>query len=77
MTATAPPAPVARTGTAPPWSRALRRTAGICLILAGLLNGLPQFLLTLLTGDMSFDEQIAWSAGEPAAAPAGADRRCC
>lgn len=47
---------------APPFSRALRRTAGLCLVAAALLNGLPQFLTTLLAGDRGFDEQIAWGA---------------
>jgi hypothetical protein len=50
---------------APPFSRALRIAAGICLIAAGLLNGLPQALLTALTGDLSFGAQIAWSADHP------------
>ena len=63
MTTTAPPA--VRQLAAPPWSRGLRRTAGVCLVLAGLLNGLPQFLLPLLSGDLSFGEQIAWSAEHP------------
>jgi hypothetical protein len=65
MTTTAPP--VVRPLGAPPWSRALRLTAGVCLVLAGLLNGLPQFLMTLLTGDLSFGDQIAWSAAHPGA----------
>jgi hypothetical protein len=48
--------------TAPPFSRALRIAAGICLIAAGLLNGLPQFLVGFVTqGQASFSDQIAWS----------------
>jgi hypothetical protein len=53
------PAPV---GTAPPFSRALRIAAGICLIAAALLNGVPQFLVGFVTRDLeSFSDQIAWS----------------
>jgi hypothetical protein len=63
MTTTSPA--VVRSLAAPPWSRALRLTAGSCLILAGLLNGLPQFLLPLMTGDLSFGDQIAWAAAHP------------
>jgi hypothetical protein len=51
--------------TAPPWSRALRIAAGVCLIAAGLLNGLPQALTTVVAGELSFGEQIAWSADHP------------
>ena len=47
----------------PPFSRPLRITAGLCLVAAGLLNGLPQAVVGLLTGaDLSFGEQIAWGA---------------
>jgi hypothetical protein len=53
------PSPVA---TAPPFSRALRIAAGLCLVTAGLLNGLPQFLVEFVTqGQESFSDQIAWS----------------
>jgi hypothetical protein len=46
---------------APPFSRALRIAAGLCLIAAGLLNGLPQFVVEFFTGDQeSFSDQIAW-----------------
>lgn len=47
---------------APPFSRALRIVAGLALIAAALLNGLPQAVLAVLTGDLSFGEQIAWGA---------------
>lgn len=53
------------TDAAPPFSRALRIVAGLCLVAAGLLNGLPQFLVTLVSGDLSFSEQIAWAAEHP------------
>ena len=53
------------TAAAPPFSRALRIVAGVALIAAGLLNGLPQFLVTLVSGDLSFSEQIAWGAEHP------------
>ena len=53
------PTPVA---TVPPLSRALRIAAGLCLIAAGLLNGLPQFLVEFVSQDQkSFSDQIAWS----------------
>ncbi|WP_324277142.1 hypothetical protein [Blastococcus brunescens] len=56
-----------RTATAPPFSRALRIAAGVSLILAGMLNGLSQFAGELLTGDLSFSQQIAWGADHPVA----------
>ena len=62
-TAVRPPAPIE--AGAPPFSRALRRVAGVSLALAGLLNGLPQFVTPLLTGDLSFGEQIAWGVEHP------------
>jgi len=49
----------------PPFSRALRRTAGVSLVAAALLNGLSQFLTHLTTGDLDFGEQIAWGAEHP------------
>jgi hypothetical protein len=52
---------------APPFSRALRIAAGVALIAAGLLNGLPQAVVAAMAGDRSFDEQIAWGAGHPLA----------
>ena len=35
---------------APPFSRVLRIATGACLVLAGLLNGLPQAVVGLLAG---------------------------
>jgi hypothetical protein len=46
----------------PPFSRALRIVAGLALVAAGLLNGLPQAVIAAVTGDLGFDEQIAWGA---------------
>lgn len=54
------PAPVT---VPPPFSRALRVAAGLCLMAAGLLNGVPQAIGHVLTGGLSFSEQIAWGAG--------------
>jgi hypothetical protein len=48
--------------TPPPYARAIQVGAGLCLVLAGLLNGLTQYLTELLTPDMEFSEQIAWGA---------------
>jgi hypothetical protein len=60
MTTTATPAPpVTRV---PPFSRAVRIGTGACLVLAGLLNGLPQATVGLLAGGRDFSEQIAWGA---------------
>ncbi|TFV66055.1 UNVERIFIED_ORG: hypothetical protein E4P37_07715 [Bacillus sp. AZ43] len=58
------PAPVV---AAPPFSRALRIVAGFSLVLAAVLNGLSQVVGTLLAGDLSFSEQIAWGADHPVA----------
>jgi hypothetical protein len=50
----------------PPFSRALRIVAGLSLIAAGLLNGLPQFLVEFLTaGDETFSDQIPWGVEHP------------
>jgi len=54
--------PLTLPSAAPPWSRALRRAAGVCLILAGLLNGLPQFVMSFLAPDLIFSEAIRWGA---------------
>ena len=43
-----------------PYSRALRIATGLCLVLGGLLNGLPQYLVEVLLGDMEFIEQVEW-----------------
>lgn len=53
---------VPATAGAPPFSRALRIVAGLALVAAGLLNGLPQAVIAAVTGDIGFDEQIAWAA---------------
>ena len=51
---------------APPFSRALRIAAGLCLIAAGLLNGLPQFVVEFFTqGQETFGDQIAWGREHP------------
>jgi hypothetical protein len=51
----------------PPFSRALRIVAGLSLVAAGLLNGLPQVIGAFLAGDLSFNEQIVWGAEHPIA----------
>ena len=59
--------PLTAPAPAAPFSRALRRTAGVCLILGGLLNGLPQFLMSFLAPDLTFGEAIRWGAEHAAA----------
>ena len=54
--------PAALSAAAPPYSRALRRAAGVCLVLGGLLNGLPQFVMSFLAPDLVFGEAIRWGA---------------
>lgn len=61
-TVDAQPAPAPITTGPPPFSRALRIVAGLALIAAGLLNGLPQAVIAAITGDIGFDDQIAWGA---------------
>jgi hypothetical protein len=61
-TVDAQPAPAPVTTDPPPFSRALRIVAGLALIAAGLLNGLPQAVIAAISGDIGFDEQIAWGA---------------
>lgn len=52
-----------RTGQqAPPYSRAIRVVSGVSLALGGVLNGLPQYVVHLMTGDLTFSEQIVWGA---------------
>lgn len=59
-TVTTPPQTPAT--AAPPFSRALRIVAGVALIAAGLLNGLPRVLVEFLTGGQeTFSDQIAWA----------------
>lgn len=68
MTALTPAPASTAAPAAPPFSRALRITAGLALVAAALLNGLPQALVELLTGGHdSFDEQIVWGAEHPLA----------
>ena len=67
MTTTTNQQPTAEVGTTPPYSRAVQLATGTCLVLAGLLNGLPQYLTTILAGDMDFSDQIAWGASHEAA----------
>ena len=50
-----------------PYSRAIRIATGISLVLAGLLNGLPQYLVEVLVVDMEFTEQVAWGTTHPVA----------
>ena len=59
------PVPSPGTETSPPFSRTLRITAGCCLIAGALLNGVPQLVGHVLTGDLSFSEQIVWAAEHP------------
>lgn len=51
----------------PPLSRAARVGTGLCLVLAGLTNGLGQYLGELLMPDLAdFTAQIRWGAAHPA-----------
>ena len=52
--------------TRPPYSRLVQTASGVLLIMAGLLNGLPQYLMSALAFDGSFAAQIAWGATHPA-----------
>ena len=55
--------PAAAHVQARPRRATLKTVAGVSLVLAGLLNGLPQYLVELLTEDRgSFSDQIRWSA---------------
>jgi hypothetical protein len=53
-----------KTNTAtPPLSRAARLGAGACLVVAGLTNGLAQYVGELLVPDLEdFSAQIRWGA---------------
>ncbi len=58
-TTTLPPATPARPKSP---TAALKTVAGVSLVLGGLLNGLPQYLVELFTADQdSFSDQIRWS----------------
>jgi hypothetical protein len=51
---------------APPLSRAARIATGLCLIAAGLTNGLGQYVGDLLMPELDdFSAQIAWGADHP------------
>ena len=64
-TITSPTAAHAQTGLRRP---ALKTVAGVSLMLGGLLNGLPQYLVELLAGDQGdFSEQIRWSVNHSGA----------
>jgi hypothetical protein len=65
MTTTQPVSPPTPSATlaVPPLSGAARATAGISLILAGLLNGGAQYLGHLVSGDP--DEWIPWAVEHP------------
>ncbi|MBW3576877.1 MAG: hypothetical protein KY462_03890 [Actinobacteria bacterium] len=40
----------------PPDARGIRILAGVSLLLAGILNGLPQYVTHLMDGDLMFPE---------------------
>ncbi len=67
MPTSVPAAEVAptRPGGVSPYSRQLRIAAGASLVLAGLLNGLTQYVGFLVIGDLDFSEQIRWGAEHP------------
>lgn len=57
-------APVAT--VAPPLSRAARLVGGTCLVVAGVTNGLSQYVGELLMPDLAdFSAQIRWGADHP------------
>jgi hypothetical protein len=60
---TTPSVPVTPSTPTPPFSRTLRVTAGICLALAGLLNGGAQYIGHLVSGDP--EDYIRWGAEHP------------
>jgi hypothetical protein len=53
---------VATTSPAPPYSALLRRTLGICLIVAAVTNGLSQYAGHLVVGDRDWVEQVRWGS---------------
>lgn len=60
----------AAVATRPPLSRVIRVAAGASLVLAGLLNGLPQVILYLLGHPGGgFSDAIRWATDNPAVAP--------
>ena len=64
-TITSPAAAHIQTG---PRRAALKTVAAVSLVLGGLLNGLPQYLVELLAGNQGgFSEQIRWSVSHSGA----------
>ena len=61
MTQTVQPAAV--TPTEAPYSSLVRRAAGACLVLAGLTNGLSQYVGHLVAGDLDWVDYLRWGAG--------------
>lgn len=51
--------------TPPPLARAAQLGTGLCLVLAGLLNGGAQYAGHLLIGDLDFSQQIRWGVEHP------------
>jgi hypothetical protein len=59
--------PSTATRVAPPLSRAARIGTGLCLVTAGLTNGLAQYVGELLMPELGdFSAQIRWGAAHPA-----------
>lgn len=59
--------PPDRRTVTPPYSSLIRRALGLCLVLAGLLNGGSQYLVELLApDDGDFSDQIRWGVTHPA-----------
>lgn len=47
---------------APPYSALIRKAAGVCLVLAGLSNGLSQYVDYLVAGQGEWADQLRWGA---------------
>lgn len=60
MTQLVPTTPAAPTTA--PYSALVRRAAGVCLVLAGLTNGLTQYLAHLAAGDRAWVDYLRWGA---------------
>ena len=61
MTDTSVAATPAAPPSAAPYSQLVRRVTGVCLVLAALTNGLSQYALHLVAGDLGdFTDQIRW-----------------
>jgi hypothetical protein len=60
---TPPPMTTAGVDSPAPLARAARYAAGVSLILGGILNGLPQYLSHLISGDP--ENYIRWGAEHP------------